>query len=372
MPTLPFSQPCGLRVWNSEIIRPEFQIRQGFCYSRVEECKDAFRFAALIDMAQLPALFKDCASLLTGECFFVLEYYPDKVTNCADDTPAEPTIFYSPYMETQEILEEIAPYLSRLIHDGFVGFGLANSRQGVELFYSEEKAFTCFTANHIRTMNILTQHGLHYQEELLFPADFAHDHFSLISLNPHQLPAALRTFSREELDYVNYCGELIELFEMQATTSGEEFFLSGKEQDYIANLLEQQSEIDWESDDEFIHLMLDWKEFVKECHQGFTGDLDDYASGLKLRDIIATVIDKTDSSIRLKLLKFIDGADTMFRRQLVETNRHMPVNYCASQRQQQRPLPHKHHQHFWRWGVTRNQGSALRRDLIRTGWFAHK
>lgn len=355
------------------MIRPEFQIRQGFCYSHVDDCKDAFRFAALIDLEKLPALIHDCATLLSDECFFVLEYYPDKVINCADDTPAEPTIFFSPYMETAEILEDIAPYLSRLMHDGFVGFGLANSRQGVELFYSEEKAFSCFTDNHIRTMNIFAQHGLRYQEELLFPADFAHDHFSLISLSAHQLPAELRSFSREELDYVNYCGELIELFEMQATTSGEEFFLSGKEQDYIASLLNGQPEIDWESDDEFIHLMLDWKEFVKECHQGFTGDLDDYASGLKLRDIIATVTDKTNDTIRHKLLKFIDGADTMFRRQLVETARHMPDNYSVKrQHPPRRPLPHKHHQNFWRWGVTRNQGSSLRRDLIRSGWFAHK
>ncbi len=362
MALLSFPQPGGLRVWESEKIRAEYNIQQGFCYSRVEECKDAFRFAALIDIKKLPDLINSCAALLTDESFFVLEYYPDKITNVDDDTPAEPTIFYSPYMETAEILEILAPYLSRLIHDGFVGFGLANSRQGAELFYSEEKAFTCFTANHIRAMNIFTQHGLRFKEQLLFPADFAHDHFSLISLNSRQLPHELQGFSRNELDYVNYCGDLVELFEMQCTTSGEEFYLSAKEQDYISDLLEQQPELNWSSDDEFIHLLLDWKEFVKECNQGFDGTLEDYESGLKVRDIIATVTDKSEETIRTKLLKFIDGADTIFKHQLVETARHIPESSAET----------RSDQIFWRWGVTRKQGATLRRDLIRSGWFATK
>lgn len=362
MALLSFPQPGGLRVWESEKIKAELNVQQGFCYSRVEECTDAFRFAALIDIKKLPDLIYDCAALLTHESFFVLEYYPDKITNIDDGTPAEPTIFYSPYMETEEIFDILTPYLSRLIHDGFVGFGLANSRQGVELFYSEEKAFTCFTANHIRAMNIFTQHGLRFKEELLFPADFAHDHFSLISLNSRQLPHELQKFSREELDYVNYCGDLIELFEMQSTTSGEEFYLSGKEQDYISNLLEQEPELNWSSDDEFIHLLLDWKEFVKECNQGFEDTLADYESGLQVRDIIAIVTDKSEEIIRTKLLKFIDGADTIFKHQLVETSRHIPES-SAQKRSDQT---------FWRWGVTRKQGVALRRDLIRSGWFATK
>lgn len=362
MALLSFPQPGGLRVWESEKIRSEFNIQQGFCYSRVEECKDAFRFAALIDSTKLPHLFNDCAALLTDESFFVLEYYPDKITNIDDNTPAEPTIFYSPYMETAEIIEILTPYLSRLIHDGFVGFGLANSRQGAELFFSEEKAFTCFTANHIRAMNIFTNHGLRFQEQLLFPADFAHDHFSLVSLNSRQLPHELRGFSHDELDYVNYCGELIELFEMQSTTSGEEFYLSGKEQDYISALLEEQSELNWSSEDEFIHLLLDWKEFVKECNQSFDGSLEDYESGLRVRDIIASVTDKSEETIRTKLLKFIDGADTIFKHQLTDTSRHLPINSVEP------PAPSS----FWRWGVTRKQGATLRRDLIRSGWFAVK
>lgn len=363
MSKLPFSQPCGLRVWESELQRPEFIVQQGFCYSHIEESKDAYRFAALVDLKKLTPLFYDCAALVSDESFFVLEYYPDKVSNEDQQNPPEPTIFYSPYMETQEILELLEPYLSRLIHDGFVGFGLANSRLGAELFYSEEKALTCFTANHIRAINIFTRHGLKYQEELLFPADFDHDHFSLVSLDPRQRPAELRKFREDELDYINYCEELVDLFEMQSTTANDDFFLSCREQDQIGQLLAGQEDLEWTSDDEFIHLMLDWKAFVTECSQGFTGSLDDYATGLKIRDIIAFVIDHSDSTIQQKLLQFIADSDNLFRRQLVETSRHIPTSTTSER---------SAHPHFWRWGITRNQGATLRRDLIRSGWFSSR
>ncbi len=361
MPPLLFTQPCGLRVWESELTRDEFQITTGFCYSRVEGCKDAFRFAALIGLDNFSPLFHDCAELLGEESFFVLEYYPDKIPTMDSDSIPEPTVFYSPYMPTDEILTNIQPYFNRLMHDGFVGFGLANSRRGVELFYSEEKAFTCFTANHIRTMNIFDKYGLLHQEELLFPADFAHDHLSLVSIDIKELPEKLQCFTRDELDYVNYCSELVEMFEMQSTTTGDEFFLSGHEQDYIATLLTHHPELEWTEDDEFVHLLLDWKEFVRECSQGFTGDYHDYGTGLHLRDIIATVIDRSDATLSEKLSKFIEGADAMFKRQLMHTARQMADNNVADIRC---------HQRFWRWGVIKNQGTALRRDLIRNGWFS--
>jgi hypothetical protein len=363
VPPLSFAQPCGLRVWETEIQRPEYQLQPGFCYSRVEGCQDSFRFAALIDLHKLPNLFNACATLLAEESFFVLEYYPQKITKDDEDTLPEPSVFYSPYMPTADILDLLVPYMERLIHDGFVGFGIANSRQGVELFYSEEKAFTCFTASHLRTTNIFTKYGLTYVNELLFPADFAHDHLSLVSLSSEQLPPELRHFSRDDLDYIHYCAELIELFDMQSTADGEEFFLSGKEQDYIGALLEQQPDLDWSSDDEFIHLMMDWKDFVRECSQGFTGDLEDYAYGLMLRDTIATVIDGSDTSISKKLSEFVAEADNIFRRLLVETTRHIPSS---------KTVQHRHHKRFWHWGVTRKQGTTLRRDLIRSGWFAHR
>ncbi len=364
MPPLTFAQPCGLRVWDEEIQRAEFNLHPGFCYSRLEGCQDAFRFAALIDTNQFPSLFQACASLLAEESFFVLEYYPEKLQVSEDDELPEPTVFYSPYIPTEEILETIAPYMERLIHDGFVGFGLANSRQGVELFYSEEKAFTCFTANHIRTMDIFTQHGLSYTKELIFPADFAHDHLSLVSIDTDKLPPALRKLEEQDLDYINYCSELIELFDMQSTADGEDFFLSGKEQDHISAILEQQPDLEWSSEDEFVHLMIDWKEFVKECSQGFDGDLEDYLGGLQLRDIISTVLESADSAISRKLADFIDGADAIFRRQLITTGRHIPSGaLCKNQLHQQK--------NFWRWGVIRQQSAELRRDLIRSGWFSN-
>lgn len=361
MTKLPFSQPCGLSVWASELCRPEFRLRQGFCYTHLEECKDAFRFAVLADSDKLPALFHDCSSLVSEESFFVLEYYPDKFLLADNDKPIEPTVFYSPYLATNDILAMIEPYLSRLIHDGFVGFGLANSRLGAELFYSEEKAFTCFTANHIRTMNILARHGLNHRNELLFPADFAHDHLSLVSLEGKQRPAQLRSFTPQQLDYINFCGELVEMFEMQPTTSNDDFFLSCKEQDAIETFLGCQPDLNWNGDEEFINLLLDWKDFVDECCEGFNGSLDDYYRGLKIRDIIARVVDQTDNTTRDKLLKFISEADNTFRSQLVETSRKMFNDANCDLFRQQR---------FWRWGVTRNHGSTLRRDLIRNGWYS--
>jgi hypothetical protein len=361
--TLPFPQPCGLSVWTSEVCRPDFRLHQGFCYSPLEECKDAFRFAVLTDSTTLRQLIHDCAALVSDESFFVLEYYPDKVTFSQNDPPVEPTVFYSPYMETEEILAAIDPYLSRLIHDGFVGFGLANSRLGAELFYSEEKAFTCFTANHIRTMNILSRHGLRYREELLFPADFAHDHLSLVSLDKKQRPQELKEFTNQQLDYITFCGELVDLFDMQPTSSTDDFFLSCKEQDSIETFLSCQPDLNWSGDEEFINLLLDWKDFVNECCQGFNGCLDDYRQGLKIRDIIDRVIDQSDATTREKLLRFIAESDALFRCQLIETTRQMPTESSNDSARNPR---------FWRWGVARNHGSMLRRDLIRRGWYSYQ
>ena len=363
MTTLPFSQPCGLSVWASERCRPDFELHQGFCYSPLEECNDAFRFAILTESKKLPHLIRECATLVSDESFFVLEYYPDKVTLSKNDAPVEPTVFYSPYMPTEEILTLIEPYLSRLIHDGFVGFGLANSRLGAELFYSEEKAFTCFTANHIRTMNILARNGLHYREELLFPADFAHDHLSLVSLDKSHLPLELASFETRQLDYISFCAELVELFDMQPTSSTDDFFLSCKEQDGIETFLSCQPDLHWSGDEEFINLLLDWKDFVNECCHGFNGTLDDYRQGLKIRDIIDRVIDQSTDATREKLLRFIAESDALFRCQLIETSRQMPTEAASDNARQQ---------HFWHCGVVRNHGSELRRDLIRRGWYSRQ
>ena len=176
-----------------------------------------------------------------------------------------------------------------------------------------------------------------------------------------QRPEELRSFTPQQLDYITFCGELVEMFEMQPTTSNDDFFLSCKEQDGIETFLSCQPDLCWSGDEEFIHLLMDWKDFVDECCEGFNGCLDDYFRGLKIRDIIARVIDQTDNVTRDKLLKFISEADNTFRGQLVETSRKMFSDTNSERFRNQR---------FWRWGVTRNHGSTLRRDLIRNGWYS--
>ncbi len=98
---LAFQSAVRLIRLDLRTLRPDFQLHQGFCYSPLEECKDAFRFAVLTDSNRLPQLIHDCAALVSEESFFVLEYYPDKVTLAQNDTPVEPTVFYSPYMPTE-------------------------------------------------------------------------------------------------------------------------------------------------------------------------------------------------------------------------------------------------------------------------------
>ncbi len=369
LPTLSFDQPCGLRVWESELCRRDFNIHQGFCCSPMEECDDSFRFAALIDCNRLFELFSACLPLVGDESFFVLEYYPQQVDHPVSEIPTAPTVFYSPYMASNEIMTLLQPYFSRLVHDGFVGFGLANSRQGAELFYSEEKAFTCFTRSNIRAMHILTRIGLPQCKELLFPADFAHDHFSLTNLDRLLLPPQLQQFDHAELDYVNYCAELVEIFDMQSTTASDDFFLSGGEQDQIARLLQQHEYLDWNDEDEFVHLMMDWKEFVRQCSQGFNGSIEDYALGLKLRDIIEFVMENSGEVIRAKLVQFIADADEQFRQQLENTSKPFSTVVPDLETDSGVDARSARRQRFWRWGVTRNQGVNLRRDLIRSGWF---
>ncbi|MBN2645138.1 MAG: hypothetical protein JXR59_06665 [Desulfuromonadaceae bacterium] len=353
-------QPCGLQVWPTEQLRRDYSLQTGYSLHRVEDCHDSFRFVILTDLEDLSALFRDCCALVSEESFFVFEYYPDKVLPGRTDLTAKPTVFYSPYLPTAEILDLLQPYFSRLVHDGFVGFGLANSRQGAELFYSEEKALTCFTSNHIRTMDILTRHGLSHQPELLFPADFAHDHYSLINLPPALLPKELRGLSRRELDYVHYGAELVELFDMAEAEEGEDFFLSATEQDEIAAILLQNQDIDWENEEEFANVLLEWKDFVHLCQEGFDGSLDEYLQALYLRDLIASVTDQVDSRLRHKLLNFIAEADAIFRRQLLESGNALPIPGTGPQPRNQR---------FWHWGVPRKHGVTLRRDLMRCGWF---
>lgn len=355
-------QPCGLRVWPSEQLRSDYrQLTPGYSLAPVEDCRDAYRFVVLADLNLLPALFEACSVLVSDESFFVFEYYPEQQLTSDPEQPTQPTVFYSPYMPTLEILDLLRPYFSRLLHDGFVGFGLANSRLGAEIFFSEEKAFTCFTANHIRTMNLLARYGLPHRQELLFPADFAHDHLSLVSIPRASRPLELQGFSNRELDYIHYGAELVELFEMSPASEGEDFFLSAREQDSIYELLHDHPDVCWEPEDEFVNILLEWRDFVDCCQECFDGCLEDYLEGLKLRDLIAWVADRVDSRLRYKLLRFIADADNRFRRQLTETG------HCLSQAETQ-----PRNQRFWHWGIPRQHGASLRRDLIRCGWYRRR
>ena len=358
-----FKQPCGLSLWPSEMQRPDFCIKPGFYYTQLEECEGAFRFIVLTDIDDLPRLIQDCSTLVSDECFFILEYYPDEIDANYEEGQIEPTVFYSPYLPTAEILEMLQPYLSRLIHDGFVGFGLANNRLGAEIFYSEEKALTFFTANHIRTMDILGRHHLPHRKEILFPADFAHNHVSLSSIPPAQLPAELRDYPREELDYISYCQELVDMFFMTATSDTENFFLSASEQDVIAQIMLKQHDIEWDEDEEFINLLLDWKDFVGVCKNGFEGNLNEYLEGLRLRDCIAHVCSQCNSQLRHKLMQFIAEADKTFKHLLTDTANCPFQTRCAK---------HPRNLNFWHWGVPRHYGVEMRRDLIRIGWYQNR
>jgi len=356
-------QPCGLSLWPSELKRPDFHIEPGYYYTQLEECEGAFRFIVLSDIGALPQLLHDCSTLVSDESFFILEYYPDEVEAEEEETSVEPTVFYSPYLPTAEILEILQPYLSRLIHDGFVGFGLANNRLGAEIFYSEEKALTIFTANHIRTMDILNRYHLHHRTEILFPADFAHNHLSLSNIPKGELPAELHQFEPEELDYINYCDELVELFCMTATSDSDNFFLSASEQDAIAEIMLKQHEIEWDEEEEFVNLLLDWKDFVAICKTGFDEDLAEYLEGLVIRDCIAMVCSQCNSQLRHKLLLFIADADKTFKHLLTDTGKSPFSARCTK---------HPRNLHFWHWGIPRTYGVEMRRDLIRIGWYQNQ
>ncbi|MCK5912910.1 MAG: hypothetical protein KAG12_03465, partial [Desulfuromusa sp.] len=150
--------PTGIRRWHgSDNTVPQ---REGFEYSLLEDCANAYRFTAIANVSKIEAVLNHFCRFLGDESFFILEYYPEESLlsrpSGKDERPA-PSVFYSPYLATDFILKTVAPYISRLIHDGFVGFGIANNRKGLEFFYSEEKVLTFFTDNHLRLSNFLHQ-----------------------------------------------------------------------------------------------------------------------------------------------------------------------------------------------------------------------
>jgi hypothetical protein len=354
-----FEFPIGLRPWDKELRRRGHDIKDGYSFAQLDCSSDSYRFSAMLGASKVADVFSDFArSCLSEEAFFILEFYQEEWGK-GQSEPPPPAIYYSPYLGIDDLLETLQPFWPRLVHDGFVGFGLANNRLGMEMFYSEEKTLTCFTGNHIRIMDLFARHRLPHRHELLLPTDFGHDHLSLQCQKQLQLPAALAKLSQEELDYMFFCPQLTDLLDMYPVEESLSFFLSRKEQDQIEALLRVHPDFSDLAEEDFGALILDWNDFVEECETRFDGDLWEYQQGLKLRDLIQFVVEGVPTALGGKLEEILADPDQRFQQALSDQRKRLdpPAD-----------LPLKG-ERFWYHGVTRNQGAPLRRDLIRHGWY---
>jgi hypothetical protein len=355
-----YLHPAGLQpAKNHRILK---SIREGYDFTLLDDCDNAYRFTALVSAPRLADIFFQFSRFLAEEAFFILEFYPEQVTaqrSSAEESRPEPAVYYSPYLPTSLILQTVTPYLSRLIHDGFVGFGLANNRKGLEFFCSEEKVLSFFTDNHLRLCNFLTGRQIPYCSDLILPTDYDHHHLSLLGLPRDFLPAELTKFGSAELDSSLYCEEITDLLDMYEVEEGLSFFLTRKEQEQIAELISNKLPQHEFADIEFGSLLLDWSDFVTECEYVFDGDLWEYRQGLKIRDMIETVVELLKNPLADKIRSIISEPDTLFRKNLVDGTKRLDTPEDPLVRQER----------FWYQGMVRNQGSELRRDLIRHGWF---
>lgn len=354
---IPFDFPLGISPWASERRRLR-RLQEGYTFNLLENSSDSYRFTIMPGVAKIEQLFQAFAAAMPEECFFILEYYADEEEQPSEES-AEPLLFYSPYMPKGEILDALQPYFSRLAHDGFVGFGLANNQVGMELFYSEEKVVTCFTCNHIRVMDILGRCGLTYNAEQLFTSDLGHDHLSLLCYRPQTLPQELASLKEQDLDYLCFCREITEMLEMYPVEDDLSFFLSQKEQQLIALRLSQHVEFSGFAEEEFGDLLLSWSDFVQECEAGFEGNLEDYHDGLRLRDLIQYVIEGVPPLLAQKLTEVVADSDRRLSHNLID---------CRKRLDAPQNLPLRDDR-FWYRGMVSKQGVVLRRDLIRQGWF---
>jgi hypothetical protein len=357
-PKLPLQLPHGVRVWENELKGSAKPLQEGYTFSLLENSTDSYRFTVVVNPDRVPEIFQAFARTLADDAFFILEYYAEEVDPGAEDHP-EPTVYYSPYYEPSALLETLEGFFPRLIHDGFVGFGLANNRAGMELFFSEEKVLTCFTGNHLRFINLLHTLNVGHVPDLVFPTDLGHDHLSLLCHERQSLPLPFSAMTDSELDYICFCGELVELLDMYPVEESLSFFLSKREQDEIELRLASHPEFVEFSEDDFGSLLLDWNDFVSECEEGFQGDLWEYRQGLNLRDMIQFVIEGTPSALGTKLLDIVAEADSQFRRLLMDRRKRLDPPDGVPVREER----------FWYQGMVGNQGVSLRRDLIRQGWF---
>ncbi len=245
-----------------------------------------------------------------------------------------------------------------MIHDGFVGFGFANNRAGTELFYSEEKILSGFTGSRLQFTNLLATHGVYYRPDMLFPSDRGHDHLSLLCHDREVLPAGLAQLGDGDLDYAQFCLELVEGLDMYPVEESLSFFLTSKEQDLVEDLYSKSADFPEFADEDFGTLLLDWHDFVAECEEGFRGDLWEYQQGLHLRDAVEYIAAQVGSPLREKIAEILRESDARFRQLLDDRRKRLHEGL-------QGPAD----SHFWHHGVVRNQGVELRRDLIRQGWF---
>lgn len=327
--------------------------------SQVEGATDAYRFIIAASPAKIPTILRAFCDGQVDEAFLILEYYQNEVPVSQTET-AVPEVFYSAYRPVDEIFTILDPYMERLIHDGFVGFGLANNRSGLEIFFSEEKTISCFTDNHIRVTNLLHHLGLPHLDETTFHMDLGHDHLSLLCHPANTLPKPLSEMSKSELDFVQFCGEIVEELDMYPVEETLSFFLTRKEQDAIENQLKLSAEYSEYASEDFGSILLDWNDFVSECTDGFEGDLSDYQLGLHLRDIIENVISGADDDLATKLIEVISEPDERFQKLLTDRRKRIDRPTDASRAES---LP------VWYQGVVDKPGVTLRRDLIRSGWF---
>jgi len=355
----PFDYPLGIQLWSNDPKARSHRQREGYTYALLDNSSDAYRFTAVAGAGKIREIFHAFAALLGDEAFLILEYYPESDNGEPAGERPEPQVFYSPYIPIRELLEELEPYFERMVHDGFVGFGLANNRAGAELFYSEEKVLTCFSGNHIRIMDLFNRYGLRYDAQQLFPSDFGHDHLSLLCHARTTLPEPLRSMDDDFLDYLHFCAELCDQLDMYPVEETLSFFFSGNEQTVIEQVLKGRHGYEEFAEEDFGTLLLDWDDFVNECQASFEGDLWEYRQGLRIRDVIQYVADQVGPPLRDKILEIVTDPDERFRQTLIDQRKRIDAPGVT-------PLGEAP---FWYRGVVRNQGVHLRRDLIRQGWF---
>ncbi len=358
MPKEQIHLPLGLRLWPRDLRAGSRRLKEGYLFSLLENSTDSYRFNALLDASKVGAFFHSLCNCFPEEAFLILEFYQDKGGRKKNEESPS-SIYYSPYMPTGEIFEAIDPFLPRLIHDGFVGFGLANNRAGMEFFYSEEKVLSCFTGEHLRITDLFARHGLPYRPHMTFPTDLGHDHLSLLCHSRYRLPTHFASMSDAELDYQRFCTLITEELEMYPVEETLAFFLSRKDQDLIEARLLAHEEFAEFAEEDFGTLLLDWSDFVSECEDSFDGDMWEYRQGLKLRDMFQYVLDGVPPALKKKLREIIIDPDHRFQNLLIDRRKRLdPPGYAAAGEEC-----------FWYRGIVGNQGAYLRRDLIRQGWF---